>query len=231
MKAAKCPVCKAPSQAWVNARSLVYHFKCYRCGDFRCDHYALGNLKRADWSEQQIANASGYIRRNGDLLLTDEEVARLSSLTTAPVNEKLAQLLILLAREYPQPGASFMAPVFTVQNALSVAKGLNVDDPDIYLTNHLDLDLRVYSQLPQLNWLGATSASKPEELYWLIFECLLAQGFLSKGNSDGEVRISPKGWQEIERLRQVNVASRIGFVAMSFRDRFTALYEQAIAHG
>jgi nucleoside 2-deoxyribosyltransferase len=207
------------------------HFKCYRCGDFRSDHYALGTLKRADWSEQQIANASSYVRRNGDILLTSDEVERLSTLETPTVGEKLAQLLTYFGREYPQPGESFMAPVFEVQNALSSAKTLDVPDADFYLYDNTDIDLGSHSQLPALKWLAIASASNAGELYWLIFDCLLMQGFLSKGRSDGQLTIAPKGWNEIDRLKRINAASRFGFVAMSFRDRFTALYEQGIAPG
>ena len=43
--------------------------------------------------------------------------------------------------------------------------------------------------------------------------------------------ITPRGWEEIERLKQVNVASRVGFVAMSFQDEFNPFYDQGIAQG
>ncbi len=48
---------------------------------------------------------------------------------------------------------------------------------------------------------------------------------------DLHVVITPNGWQEIERLQQVNMGSRIGFVAMRFNDEFKPLYDQGIEPG
>ncbi len=57
------------------------------------------------------------------------------------------------------------------------------------------------------------------------------QGWLSKGRSEGDVVIAPEGWQEITRLQQANVGSRVGFVAMRFTGEFQPLFNQGIEPG
>ena len=224
MSLAKCPVCQAPARIWANAPVRQSRIECYRCGEFSGDDDPLRSLQRAGWSEQQIATASGYIRRNQGLLLTSEEVERLAVLRAPSPGEKAARLLIHLGQVYPQPGLSFSAPVWDIQKAQKVARAIQILNDTAEKTSEA-------SELTQLQWLAVASASNSDELHWLIYDYLLAQGWLSQGNSDGDVIITPHGWQEIERLQQVNLGSRIGFIAMSFRDEFVSLYESGVAPG
>ena len=224
MKLPLCPICKAPVKRRGEPSVRRSHIECHRCAEYSGDDDALRALERTGWSDLQVANASGHIRRNAGLQITNEQVEHLSVLPTPAVGEKAARLLSALGREYPQTGESFSAPVWEVQKALKAI-------PALQSFGDAAKSDSGYTSLPALKWLAVASASSAEELQWLIYDCLDAQGFLTKGAADGTCVVTLHGWQEIERLKQVNVASRIGFVAMSFRDEFIPLYDHGIARG
>jgi nucleoside 2-deoxyribosyltransferase len=158
------------------------------------------------------------------MLLTSEGVDRLKALTVPTVGEKAARLLLELGRQHPLPGKSFWAPVFDVQLAsrkLEQYRGEAVF-PD---------DLLSDAAITSLRWLAIISAADERELDWFLFDYLLPQRLLGKGTADGQLTITPAGWQEFARLQQVNTESRIGFVAMSFRGEFKRLYDDGIEPG
>jgi nucleoside 2-deoxyribosyltransferase len=176
------------------------------------------------WSGPQIGTVSGYLRRNSGMFLTSEDVDRLKGLAVPAVGEKAARLLLELGREYPVPGGSFWAPVFDVQNAFRKLERYRSDDslPDELMSDPVIVNLR---------WLAVASAADANELYWFLFDYFLPHGWLGKGAADGQITITPIGWQEFSRLQQANLTSRIGFVAMSFRDEFKPLYDHGIEPG
>jgi hypothetical protein len=224
MAAVRCPVCKAPARSHSNIHNLVHSFECVRCGSFRCDHYAIIALKRVEWSNQHVGTVSGYLRRNSGLLVNVPTVDRLNTLSTPAVGEKAARFLVELGREYPLPGQSFLSPVWAVQSALGRIKDIKQEDlfPDEFLSDPIIRSLR---------WLAVASAADERELHWFVYDCLMRQGWLEKGAADGDVTITPAGWHEFARVQQVNTGSRIGFVAMSFQEEFTVLYNHAIEPG
>jgi len=61
-----------------------------------------------------------------------------------------------------------------------------------------------------------------------LFDYFPAAWLAREGAADGQITITPIGWQEFSRLQQANLTSRIGFVAMSFRDEFKPLYDHGI---
>lgn len=87
------------------------------------------------------------------------------------------------------------------------------------------------ADIASFRWLAIVSAADDRELEWFLFDYLMPQGCLGKGTADGQITITPTGWQEFARLQQVNSESRIGFVAMSFRDEFKHVYDEGIEPG
>lgn len=203
---------------------MVHSVECVRCGAFRCDRYALIALRRTEWSAPQLGAVSGYIRRNSGIFLKGEDVERLGSLPAPPVGEKAAQLLNEIARTYPQPGEIFLAPNWAVQTAFEKLKKYEGHDtlPDSILSD---------PDIEGLRWLGVTSAADADELRWLVYVFLDQQRLVESSSGSGHVTITPTGWQEIARLQEVNVRSRIGFVAMSFLPGFPPLLDHGIAPG
>jgi nucleoside 2-deoxyribosyltransferase len=223
MNCAKCLICDAPAMSSENPRNRVLSVECARCGTYRADHYAVLALKQAEWSAEQIGTASGYLLRNAGLFLNEEVVERLAVTQPPSVAVKAGRLLLELGRLYSQPGVSIGWNDWNVLPGLKIATAISADK--------VNENLCTNSQIRKLRWLGVASAASAEELQWLVNECLRGGGFLSKGRVDGDVVISPSGWREIGRLQQVNVASGMGFVAMSFRDEFTPLYAHGIEPG
>jgi len=224
MSVQRCPVCKAPARQNENVQSLVQSFECVRCGAFMCDRYALIAFKRVGWSHQQIGTISSYIRRNSGMFLTSDRVNQLNGITVPNVPEKAARLLLELGREYPLPGHSFWAPIWSVRSGFMK---LNRYGDDEELAEELLSDADIAS----LRWLAIVCAADDRELEWLLFDYLAPQGFLGKGTADGQMIITPGGWQEFSRLQQVSSRSKIGFVAMSFRQEFKVLYDEGIEPG
>jgi nucleoside 2-deoxyribosyltransferase len=227
----KCPVCKAPAVVNLDARVNLFSFNCYRCGMFQLEPTGRAPLERNKWSEQQIATASCYIRRNQGLSLTKTEVERLAGLPIPSPTEKAARLLVYLGQSCPQPGAMFEVSAAYVSGALRKLDAHASED--FYPDNLLEP-----TEVNSLEWLAIAAASNGTEAHWLLESALVGSGYLEEGRSfiyDGRgypsLIITPSGWQEIERLKQVNIASSIGFVAMSFRDEFIPFYDQGIAQG
>ena len=222
MKYQRCPICEASAGQREFSEVCVFEIDCPRCGRFRIDRPALHDLSRAKWSNEQIANVSSYLRRNGDSLVTPEDLPRLAALPTPPVDEKAAWLLLEIARENPRPGTNISPPVFDLGFVKQMDEAIGVMVEPSRLGAETSLSR-------QLHWLGIAAAANVEELYWLTFNCLSAQGYLERGQSDGDIRVTPLGWKEIEQLKRVNRASRAGFVAMSFWEQYMSLFDFGIA--
>ncbi len=224
MEYLSCPICHNLVPGRHNNENLISDFDCFRCGSFRCDHYAIGAFDESPLTEEQIANASGYVRRNAGLLLTAEKVAWLSRLPTPSVASKAAAFLTELGKDFPRPGQKFVNPVNHLIGASGIMRGFVQGGVP-------PKNLRPYSQLPAFKWLAVTSSSHEVELNWLFGACLVARGWVKKEDNPSIATITAQGWEEIARLRDVNLASRLGFVAMSFKDEFASLYEEGIAEG
>jgi nucleoside 2-deoxyribosyltransferase len=158
------------------------------------------------------------------MFLTSEGVDRVKELPVTTVGEKAARLLLELGREYPAPGESFWAPVFGVQSAFGKLEQYPGED---VLPSELISDPAIAS----LRWLAVASAADASELYWFLFDYFLPHGWIGKGATDGQITITPSGWQEFSRLQQANLTSRIGFVAMSFKEEFKRLYDNGVEPG
>ena len=223
MSFAKCLICNAPAMSSENARNRVLSVECVRCGTYRADHYAVLALKRAEWPPEKVGTISGYLLRNAGMFLDSEVVKRLATTQPPSVADKAGRLLLEFGRLYSQPGVSISSNAWDVRPGLKIATAISAD--------RVNENIHSNPQVGKLRWLAVASAASVEELQWLVNECLRGQGFLSKGLVDGDVVISPSGWKEIGRLQQVNVASGIGFVAMSFRDEFIPLYAHGIEAG
>jgi nucleoside 2-deoxyribosyltransferase len=226
----KCPVCYMPASV---EEATTAHFKlnCYRCGVFNITREADTILRHNPIEEYSIGTATGYIRRNTGLVITVAEIDRLRVLRTPSVTEKAASLLLAIASEYPQPAMLFSDPAAVCAQA--ILKLAPFEKETQYPTEAI-------SEFTHwLKWLAISSAGNRGELRWLIHKVLVPQGYLEV-NAKQEILgshpshllgLTPSGWVEADRLKGRNRESRTGFVAMSFRPEFIALYDQGIAPG
>jgi nucleoside 2-deoxyribosyltransferase len=231
MNSAKCPVCKAPAKINAIGTSLKISVNCVRCGRFRCDHYAVIALRKCSWTKQQLGAACGYIRRNEGLLLTAQEVESLASLRPPSPPEKAARILLEMGKQSPQPGTFLSIAGAIAESAFQkLAAG---SESEQILDGTLE-PLEEYA----LELLAVASLSDGSELDWFLHKVLDDRGLIysnrmfTHGNRGFKAfAVSPSGWQELVRLQEANIGSRIAFVAMSFQPQFTSLYDEAIKPG
>lgn len=207
-------------------------FDCVRCGKFRITDGAENILVTTPPSLLKVAKVSGYIRKNEGLEIGKEDILAFATLPTVTVKDKAIRLLMTFASQYPQPGAHIPNPAAMVRGIL---ERLEVPTRGTY-----DRFAGLWEQnILWLKWLAIASAADSRELEWLIEEALIGPGFVVHGKSQLKMDsrdipyliITPEGWREVDRLRQVNQESALGFVAMSFHADLIELYDQAIAPG
>jgi hypothetical protein len=208
-----------------------FDFECFRCGPFVISADADAEIRRTPPSPQQIGTLGGYIRRNAGLRIERSDLARFSNLTPPSVAEKIGDVLLHLAREFPGLGESMPDPAVMTGLAL---RQLEQFEPN----NVFPAAVSAIPEIRWLKWLAVASAVNGSELKWLIHEVLKERGYLREGQhfivgnrGYKSLLITPSGWDAVERLREKQTDSRIGFVAMSFRPEFSELYEQGISEG
>jgi hypothetical protein len=228
----KCPICQSPA-VLTDTDPDHFDFSCFRCGPYRLTRIADQILKANSLSKPQTATLSGYIRKNAGLTIGQKNLPDLLSISAPTVGDRLEAMLLELAKDFPRPGMAIRDPC-PILLSLHAFLQKEADKP-VYSEGLVPKDLSSF-----FKWLAIISASEVSELRWFIFHSLTDRGFLAKGGS-GYVLYGRKyetfvitvaGWAAIDQLRQAdNSASRIGFIAMSFRPEFTELYEQGIAPG
>jgi hypothetical protein len=175
------------------------HIECARCGKFRVSDFAQGLL--STWTAEQKANLSGWIRENQDCLLGQEDLERLRRLRTPPVGEKAEKLLSYISRRHPKPGEKI-----AMELTFSVAQFEDSSDD------------RPKSSIKTSDLMGVSWSRDEYELQFLIDEYLISErSFLDKTAED-YLRITPKGWVYLDSLRQGNIRSSVGFIAMWFNE-------------
>jgi hypothetical protein len=226
----KCPICGSPATA--EERQIgAFLFKCLRCGEFTISADADDALRNVPLEQSQIGAASGYVRSNQGLILRERDLTGLRDVRSPTVDAKAGRLLLYLAREYPQPGATIPDPVSRILHTLNILTQFSAE------TTFSDNAIPEYASF--LKWLAIGWSADVGELRWLLKDVLAAQSLieftkqLESFESRGYPRlvITASGWAEIDRMRSANPQSVTAFVAMSFRETFTDLYTMGIAPG
>ena len=115
------------------------------------------------------------------------------------VGEKAEKLLIFLANEFPKPGEKIASNVIFSIEGLDIS---SVDQPKVFVESQ---------KLVSVSW-----SLDLHELGFLIYEYLVAEkNFLSQIEGSN-LKITPKGWSQIDSLRHGNPQSKIAFIAMWF---------------
>jgi hypothetical protein len=201
-----CPVCR------FDATERTYHandtvtYTCHRCGNFGLTGTAEAIAKTRSPEGRSVANASGWIREHQGVLLDDKELDYLWRQRTPQVAERATKLLQELARRHPRAGETF-----------------DFNFPDLR-TSEL------------AGWVAATWSESIKEVQYILIDYL--HGAI--GAIDGETsaddegvyllegRITPRGHELLEQMREGNQESAIGFCAMWFADDLKPLWFEAI---
>jgi len=196
MLAEPCPVCGSEVRKDVEPikDDVLYHYNCPRCGYFRVRDSNVGHLLGAQFTQEQQANASGWLRENPTSELTGDDVRFLMALATPTVGEKATKLLRYYAREHPIPGTGFKAGR-TGPEAVARAWARNEDELWYLVSDYLVDGVHHLVEPHPRVVIGGTY----------------------------DTRISPKGWTHLESLRQGNPASKDAFIAMWFDESMNPL--------
>lgn len=177
-------------------------------------------IEGSTFTSEQVANISGYIRKNDGLTISHKDIGEVRHLRTPTVVEKGLAVLLAFSTMYPEPGARVQLLFSIFEGRLKRLKAA----PDGSLEAMVDKPL---SQL--LYFQGVASARSATELSYLFHEYLKPQGYLDEG---GEMfRLTPRGWATAEQARLGFVESNKVFVAMAFKDALNPLYEDGLSLG
>ena len=151
-------------------------------------------------SPQQVANLSGWLRENEGCTVAERRLQELLRLRSPTVGEKGDKLLVFLAGKFPKPGGNFYI--------------------DFEAGGSGESDALIGREVHAEELTGAAWAQDDRELRFLLNDYLLAEkgalSFESSGFTQGFHTITPKGWSQVAALRQGDIKSDRGFVAMWF---------------
>jgi nucleoside 2-deoxyribosyltransferase len=193
----KCPVCSEKATLAEPYRGGSYKLNCIRCGLFEIGDIAAQEITA--WSKRQCANLSGWIREHQNCKILSPDLKTLASLRTPTVGEKAERLLTFLANEFPKPGEKIASNVIFSIEGLDVSL---VDQPKVFVESQ---------KLVSVSW-----SLDLHELGFLIYEYLVAEKNFVSQIEGSNLKITPRGWSQIDSLRQGNSQSKIGFIAMWF---------------
>ena len=203
-----CTICLGNAHSGSNAQGDRIHVICSRCGEYLISRTDAIIQKRqldqhcavlGDEGSRKRANASGFVRENRQMsLLLAEDFDKLAALPTPSFQSRAERLMLALEKETEFAG------------------------------KEVEVDCR--------HWLGRTWCANDLEFDEVAhslesegyLNMLSAKGAVNAGQSERLLKIAPKGWGYLERLKERNPLSRQGFVAMWFHACMTPVYEEFI---
>lgn len=200
MSSVACPVCRLPIARIFDQRGDHLFFECQRCGRFSITGTAHAVLERRQRSPRHLASASGWVREQRGVEIGERDVDSLADIRAPSVAERAEKLLVELDRRARRTGAR-----------VSVTS-----DPE---------------------WLAITWSSEAREVEYLLFDYLrdernsvdvVASHLNESQRLPAEVRITPKGYAQLDALTQVRGTTSIGFCAMWFDSALDGAWTEAI---
>ena len=189
----KCPICANKATHSNTDRITSTYIKCVRCGVYILSSVYEGHLN--DLNEYQIANLSGYIRDNQRGIITRQiiEKNKLDDIKYSPI-EKVDRILISLEEIDKKPGAE-----------IEITEG-----SDIYY-----MLLGKAYVINQNEWIYIFQDYLEKELGYIEFIKYVSTG----PPRNTQIKITPKGWDHLSKLRLRNQDSGSAFIAMWFNPK------------
>lgn len=194
-----CVICGTEGANVKSAGADRYQINCAGCGMFEMTGSATRTLELTPFSSQrQIANVRGWVRENQSVLITSDDLRRLMQLETPSVGERAEKLLRAISKRSPNIGAE-----------------VEVIGP----------------QSDAAFWLATSWSENQTEVNYLIRKYLEeTKQWLERRKTDSAllVRLSPTGYDYLERLRLGGHELDTGFCAMWFAPEVSAIWSDAI---
>lgn len=107
MEKDKCFICSSTTNNFYS-QGLKYTIGCPRCGNYTITRLATNYFESSQFTSQQIANISGWLRENHMEICEAKDIDYLSNLQTPSVAQKAEKLILYLSKKYPMPGQRFV---------------------------------------------------------------------------------------------------------------------------
>lgn len=213
MQSINCLVCNAEASArdYGGGADTI----CTRCGSFKIS--GLASQEMTAWSRRQRANLSGWIREHQGCSITIPDLKTLVNLGTPTVGEKAQKLLERFAAMGPKPGS-----------AVNITRRAD-SRPNVLKAALMGFEDN-WHDLVDPQFLAWSWSEDLGELAYLIKEYLVAETGAIAITNDWEIRITPKGWAQLDAQRLKQTQSQIGFIAMWFSEAMTPAWK-AIERG
>ncbi|MFA5803002.1 MAG: hypothetical protein WC879_00035 [Melioribacteraceae bacterium] len=204
----KCLVCNLPLiNSYEDEARRIESLNCYKCGKFYITQEAANEILNNVRDDRKRANLSGWLSENQSTTINLKDVYRLLELPTPDVEEKIQKIMLSLAKNFPDPGATipdyyhFVSRIIGERNAENFPGKIGLDENKT----------RGYLEL-----FGKAWCKDIQEFGFLYHTIIISERKFIE--SIGPSRISPQGWTYINSLKTVNLESRSAFIAMKFSE-------------
>lgn len=206
-----CPICKSPTkkEGPLDGRDANYYY-CYRCGEYMLSRTVVAMIKQ-DMTQTQITNISGWIREHQKEMIGSIDYKKLLLIDTPTVDEKSRKLFNYLTNKYPIAGQKIDIDLHNLDQSIDAINKNEINPQVIHI---------IESSLPLLSICWAQNSS---EVRYIVKDYLEKQkGFIT---FNGTPRITPDGWEFLEKQKYNIPNSQICFVAMWFDSSMNQLWE------
>ena len=198
-----CPICRF--EAEVRPTQSIDEYLCPRCGRFDIAPTAVRILEHSPLKDQQLANASGWIREQHRIRILSSDLPSLQTLPTPPVADRARKALRALAKQLPGIGARLDLQFHELSPKwLAITWSQNAVEVEYLFTKVLQSQALIEGNYVEL-------MADPGEL--------------------NDLYITPAGHEELDRLASGGQDSSLGFCAMWFDKSLDAVWTEAIAPG
>lgn len=195
-----CPICDCDSK-FIPTNKDGENVDCPRCGLYFITRSALANIKNSRLSERQVANFSGWLRENPEIIVNTQNLDMLLALKTPKVSERAEKLMIAIEKNSMLIGDYVGISYSNTANSwLSVSWSENSDELTYLIDKYL---------LQEQHWILDTKT------YSL--------------DANISVQLTPSGYAYLDQLRQGKGDGAQGFCAMWFDKSVLPIWTEAIS--
>src|SRR5437899_6159814 len=159
-----CFFCGLPTEV-ARVSASIMQCRCIRCARYDITSIAETFVEDARFTDEQIANISGYIRDNQGLTIKEKDLEFLRNLRAPTVAEKGMKALIQFAKDYPVPGTTIGSAFHALEEIILRSKAMLADDG--FNEDQIDKE-----HLAVIRMAGVCSARTSDEVYYVADEYL-----------------------------------------------------------
>lgn len=205
-----CPICETPAireEDFIESISdFRFYVRCLRCGEYEIGKREATTVGAHLKTDEQRFNASSQINENSakGYLVSSDDLAEFSKLTTPDFEKRAFNILRHLAKEYPTIGTGPDIRLFD----RVVRKGRAIDSVDFS-----NSDFKLAYQLMAKSWSNTWN-----EFKFLLEDDLIKSKRFLQITSSSILKITPAGWKELQEGKKLRNKNNLAFIAMKYTD-------------